>query len=150
MMLARFLSDIDREALLGDLAESDASRFEIFREVLFLLIRRQFVTLLASLVLVTGAGRYATDLAQRTATYFLHGPTPSQEHASIGPVLFYLISFGFFAGRRLRMNSGPAIALNVTVVLCASTASVLIYSVGSGGTTAIGLYLGRWRRDATR
>jgi hypothetical protein len=41
MMLARFLSDADREVFLGDLAESQTSRCEAFREILLLLLRRQ-------------------------------------------------------------------------------------------------------------
>jgi hypothetical protein len=41
MILARFLPDADRDAVLGDLAESHASRCAAFREILLLLLRRQ-------------------------------------------------------------------------------------------------------------
>jgi hypothetical protein len=159
MRLARFLPDTDRDALLGDLAESGASRFERFRQVLFLLIRRQFLALLGSLVIAIGFGC--------NATYFLQGPSASQHHASAGSVLFYLVSSGWVAGRWLRMKSGSALALNLTVVLFASTVSVLIFSAGSDvsystvrslllnglfvwGPMGIGLLFGGRRPHATR
>ena len=43
MMFSRFLSEVDREGLVGDLAESGAGSFESVRETLFLLIRRQWL-----------------------------------------------------------------------------------------------------------
>jgi hypothetical protein len=131
VILARFLSDTDREGLLGDLAEAGASRYEVFRQVLFLLIRRQFLTLLLPLIVVFGAACNATNFAERRITYFFHGPSPGQHQASAASVLFWLFWFGLVAGHRLRMKSGPALVLNVAVLLCASTASVLIFNAGS-------------------
>lgn len=128
MILARFLSDTDREAVLGDLAESGASRFRMSLEVVRLLLRRHGWTLFLTLLLVCFTANQASDLAWRFAAWFFHQPAFA---AGTGRVptwdkLYWLLSGGFGADLYLGWRSGRAQRQNVGVVIVGSA----LFSLG--------------------
>jgi hypothetical protein len=159
MRLADFLDPKDREAVLGDLTESGAGRFERFREVVRLLLRRQGWVMLLALFLVIVTANQASDLSWRFAAYFFH---QSAFAAGTGRMptwnkVYSVLSGGFGIGFYLGYRSGRALPLNISVLIIASvlfslgddqipyghTLPVLFGLVFLGGAIVVGALFGR-------
>lgn len=132
MRLADFLEPADRDALLGDLAESDAGRWEALRETALLVARRGWALLNERPGLTILIAWNLAKLSLRPHDYFpsLHWPLRRDgliDAAELTGLLLLIAGFNIWRGVRMKHREGMVGERHASAVAVGETVLAVVF-----------------------